>query len=93
MTVLIIEEFGYTARSDVKWADDMALYIRHGEHEVPGARSILKLEPRDDGEVAVIDITDECNDELERAADPSPTCHKYSSRYAAYEAERLGGAA
>lgn len=91
MTVLIIEEFGYTARSDVKWADDMALYIRHGEHEVPGARFVLKLEPRDDGEVGVIDITDECNDELERASgacSPLPLI-----RTSPYLPARLGGVA
>lgn len=91
MTVLIIEECGYTVRSGVEWADDMARYIRHGDHEVPGAHFILKLEPRDDGEVSVTDITDECSDELERASgacSPLPFVRTRS-----FLPERLGGAA
>lgn len=89
MTVLIIDEFGYTVRSGVEWADDMARYIRHGDREVPRAHFILKLEPRDDGEVSVTDITDECNDELEHASgacDPLPLVRTRS-----YLPERLGG--
>lgn len=91
MTVLIIEDYGYTIRSNVEWADTMASYIRHGDHKLPGEPQVLKLEPRDDGEVDITDITDECNDELERASGACSPLPVFRAR--SFLPERLGGVA
>jgi hypothetical protein len=89
MTILLVHEYDYDKLDDVKWADDMARYIRDGLTEVPALR-VFRLEETGAGEVDIADITDECNDQLERASgacSPLPLVRTRS-----YLPERLGGA-
>jgi len=67
MTILLVEDYELSQRTEVQFADDMALWMSHNFSEVP-ARMVYRVEPRDDGSLHLQDITDDCNEELSRAA-------------------------
>lgn len=68
MPILLVDEsYEVSQRTDMQFADDMALWIRHSFDEVP-ARAVYRAEHRDDGSLHLQDITDDCNEELSRAA-------------------------